>query len=185
MHVPVGRGIRGRHYSSACPRKLPTDQYASSIDSTTLERARLMQETHIDEAFKQQSKSRAILLSLLVVAVGIAVVLGIVLTKDGEKSGKESTSPIQSETETPVAETETPSSEPVHNSNEEFWETGIVEILGEALPADIDLGYTAPAFKAQPNNSAETITIDPADGTVRLIGFFALTQKEVEDLQSF
>ncbi len=132
-----------------------------------------MQETHIDEAFKQQSKSRAILLSLLVVAVGVAVVLGIVLTKDGEKSGKENISPIQSETETPVEETETPSSEPMQNSDKEFWETGIVEILGEALPADIDLGYTAPAFKAQPNNSAETITIDPADGTVRLIGFFA------------
>ncbi|GIS34376.1 MAG: hypothetical protein Ct9H90mP5_08250 [Acidimicrobiaceae bacterium] len=41
------------------------------------------------------------------------------------------------------------------------------------FPVDPEIGYLAPSFKAQLNTGSEPITIDPADGTVRLIGFFA------------
>ena len=52
-------------------------------------------------------------------------------------------------------------------------EKGEVIILGDPIPVDPEIGYLAPSFKAQLNNGSELITIDPADGKVRLIGFFA------------
>ena len=52
-------------------------------------------------------------------------------------------------------------------------EKGEVMILGDPIPVDPEIGYTAPSFKAQLNTGSELVTIDPADGTVRLIGFFA------------
>ncbi len=125
---------------------------------------------------------RVILGSLVIVVIGLAVVLGIVLSSGGNDSNSEISVPVTSEevSEEPseeVVETveEEPANtpEPVQSVSEEFWETGTVEILGEPIPADTGIGYAAPAFRAQPNNSEETITVDPADGTVRLIGFFA------------
>ncbi|GIR37926.1 MAG: hypothetical protein CM15mP49_33110 [Actinomycetota bacterium] len=47
-----------------------------------------------------------------------------------------------------------------------------VTILGDPIPVDPEIGYLAPSFKAQLNTGSEC-HIDPADGTVRLIGFFA------------
>ena len=52
-------------------------------------------------------------------------------------------------------------------------ERGKVTILGDPIPVDPEIGYLAPSFKAQLNTGSELVTIDPADGTVRLIGFFA------------
>ena len=52
-------------------------------------------------------------------------------------------------------------------------EKGKVTIMGEPIPVDPEIGYAAPSFKAQLNTGSELITVDPADGTVRLIGFFA------------
>ena len=52
-------------------------------------------------------------------------------------------------------------------------EQGKVTILGDPIPVDPEIGYLAPSFKAQLNTGSELVTIDPADGTVRLIGFFA------------
>ena len=52
-------------------------------------------------------------------------------------------------------------------------EKGKVTILGDPIPVDSEIGYLAPSFKAQLNTGSEPVTIDPADGTVRLIGFFA------------
>jgi len=120
---------------------------------------------------------RFILGSFIVVAVALAVVLGLILS-DGDNDSATSPLPVATEEvpEEVVERTEeepvsTP--EPVESVNEEFWETGPVEILGEPIPANAEIGAAAPAFKAQPNNSEEPIMVDPADGTVRLIGFFA------------
>ena len=52
-------------------------------------------------------------------------------------------------------------------------EKGEVEILGDPIPIDSEIGYPAPSFTAQLNDGSGLVTIDPADGTVRLIGFFA------------
>ncbi len=52
-------------------------------------------------------------------------------------------------------------------------EQGKVTILGDPIPVDPEIGYLAPSFEAQLNTGSELVTIDPADGTVRLIGFFA------------
>ncbi len=52
-------------------------------------------------------------------------------------------------------------------------ELGKITILGDPIPVDPEIGYLAPSFKAQLNTGSELVTIDPADGTVRLIGFFA------------
>ena len=52
-------------------------------------------------------------------------------------------------------------------------EKGEVVILDDPIPVDSEIGYLAPSFKAQLNTGSEPVTIDPADGTVRLIGFFA------------
>ena len=106
--------------------------------------------------------------------VVFAVVLGYVLSSGEEDS--DLAVPIQDVSEeATVTVEEMPISTPetVENTSEEFWETGVVEILGDPIPANADIGYVAPTFKAQPNNSEQTITIDPSDGTVRLIGFFA------------
>ncbi len=120
---------------------------------------------------------RFILGSFIVVAVGLAVVLGLVLS-DGGNDSATSASPVATEevveeTVETVEEESVSTPEPVQSDSEEFWETGSVEILGEPIPTNADLGVAAPAFKAQPNNSGDPIMIDPADGTVRLIGFFA------------
>ncbi|MEC8334792.1 MAG: TlpA disulfide reductase family protein [Actinomycetota bacterium] len=59
------------------------------------------------------------------------------------------------------------------NAVQSSLEQGEVIILGDPIPVDPEIGYTAPSFKAQLNTGSELVTIDPADGTVRLIGFFA------------
>jgi len=120
---------------------------------------------------------RFILGSFIVVAVGLAVVLGLVLS-DGGNDSATSASPVATEevakeTVETVEEESVSTPEPVQSDSEEFWETGPVEILGEPIPTNADIGAVAPAFKAQPNNSGDPIMVDPADGTVRLIGFFA------------
>tara|TARA_B100001250_G_scaffold410649_1_gene437528 strand:+ start:147 stop:893 length:747 start_codon:yes stop_codon:yes gene_type:complete len=117
---------------------------------------------------------RFILGSFIVVAVGLAVVLGLLLADGGNDSATSASSVATEEVVEETVEEESVSTpEPVQSDSEEFWETGSVEILGNPIPANAEIGAAAPAFKAQPNNSGQPIMIDPADGTVRLIGFFA------------
>ena len=59
------------------------------------------------------------------------------------------------------------------NAVQSSLEQGEVMILGDPIPVDPEIGYIATSFKAQLNTGSELVTIDPADGTVRLIGFFA------------
>ncbi len=133
----------------------------------------------IEEEIENTSgvSSRLILGSFIVVAVGLAVVLGLLLS-DGDNDSTTSGSPVATEevaeeTIERTGEESVSTPEPVQSVSEEFWETGSVEILGDPIPVNADIGAAAPAFKAQPNNSGDPIMIDPADGTVRLIGFFA------------
>jgi len=135
--------------------------------------------TEIEEEIENTSRvsPRFILGSFIVVAVGLAVVLGLLLS-DGGNDPATSVSPVATEEvaeETIERAEEEPvsSPEPVQSDSEEFWETGSVEILGDPIPVNAEIGAAAPAFKAQPNNSGDPIMVDPADGTVRLIGFFA------------
>ena len=135
--------------------------------------------TEIEEEIENTSRvsPRFILGFFIVVAVGLAVVLGLLLS-DGGNDSATSVSPVETEEvaeETIERAEEEPvsSPEPVQSDSEEFWETGPVEILGDPIPVNAEIGAAAPAFKAQPNNSGDPIMVDPADGTVRLIGFFA------------
>ena len=132
--------------------------------------------TEIEEEIENTSgvSPRFILGSFIVVAVGLAVVLGLLLS-DGDNDSATSPSPVTTEevAEETVKEESVSTPEQVQSDNEEFWETGPVEIIGDPIPANAEIGAAAPAFKAQPNNSGQPIMIDPADGTVRLIGFFA------------
>ena len=52
-------------------------------------------------------------------------------------------------------------------------EKGKVTILGDPIPVDPEIGYLAPSFEAELNDGSGLVTVKPADGTVRLIGFFA------------
>ena len=120
---------------------------------------------------------RFILGSFIVLAVGLAVVLGLLLSDGGNDTATSAslvaTEEVAKETVEIVEEESARTPESVESDSEEFWEIGPVEILGEPIPVNADIGAVAPAFKAQPNNSGDPIMVDPADGTVRLIGFFA------------
>ena len=129
----------------------------------------------------EPAKQKKIIYSVLLLLIGGAVLLGLLLA--GGNSSNEKTIPSSSEpNETQVAptavpneatsQTEEPESSPSSPVQERF-ETGTVEIIGEALPPDESIGHVAPGFKAQPNTSGEMIEIQPDDGTIRLIGFFA------------
>ena len=129
----------------------------------------------------ESAKQKKIIYGVLFLLIGGAVLLGLLLA--GGNSSNEKTIPSSSEpNETQVAptavpneatsQTEEPESTPSSPVQERF-ETGTVEIIGEALPPDESIGHVAPGFKAQPNTSAEMIEIQPDDGTIRLIGFFA------------
>ena len=129
----------------------------------------------------ESAKQKKIIYGVLFLLIGGAVLLGLLLA--GGNSSKEKTIPSSSEpNETQVAPTavpseatsqsEEPESTPSSPAQERF-EIGTVEIIGEALPPDESVGHVAPGFKAQPNTSGEMIEIQPDDGTIRLIGFFA------------
>ncbi len=56
-------------------------------------------------------------------------------------------------------------------------ETAAVTVNGDPLPSyspgDAAVGLAAPGFEAQTTHSETITAVDPTDGTVRLIGFFA------------
>ncbi|MED5229696.1 MAG: TlpA disulfide reductase family protein [Actinomycetota bacterium] len=101
-----------------------------------------------------------------------AIVLGVTLS-DSKDSSKNSVTNETSPSQAQVASDEQDSIEVDENVALSPLEKGKVTILGDPIPADPEIGYLAPSFKAQLNTGSEPITIDPADGTVRLIGFFA------------
>ena len=111
-------------------------------------------------------------LSLIILVT--AIVLGVTLSDSNESSKNSVTN------ETPPAQAQVVPSEQdsieIEVEENVFLsplEKGKVTILGDPIPVDPEIGYLAPSFKAQLNDGSELVTVDPADGTVRLIGFFA------------
>ena len=128
----------------------------------------------------ESKKPRQVIVAVLLVLVGAAVLLGVLLAGEGDSEQETSPAPSQEPSPTPTmtaaAEKETaptPTVTPATPDPQLRFETGMVEILGEALPPDETAGHKAPGFRAQPNTSQEMVEIKPDDGTVRLIGFFA------------
>ena len=103
-----------------------------------------------------------------------AIVLGVTLSDSNDSSTNtviNETLPAQSQI-VPDAQ-DSVEIETDENKVQSPLERGKVTILGDPIPVDPEIGYLAPSFKAQLNTGSELVTIDPADGTVRLIGFFA------------
>ena len=103
-----------------------------------------------------------------------AIVLGVTLSDSNDSSTNtviNETLPAQSQI-APDAQ-DSVEIETDENKAQSPLEQGKVTILGDPIPIDPEIGYLAPSFKAQLNSGSELVTIDPADGRVRLIGFFA------------
>ena len=112
--------------------------------------------------------------SLSLIVIGLAIVMGIVFADDDTRP-KDFADDQISGIEIPEGPDES-YPEPVEVGEDSVQlprERGDVEILGDPIPVDAEIGYVAPSFKAQLNEGSELVTINPADGTVRLIGFFA------------
>ena len=123
----------------------------------------------------ERNRNPKIVLGLFSIIILIAaIVLGVTLS-DSKDSSKNSVTNETPPAQAQVAPDEQDSIEIEVDENVVLspLEKGKVTILGDPIPVDPEIGYLAPSFKAQLNTGSEPITIDPADGTVRLIGFFA------------
>jgi len=123
---------------------------------------------------KHTQNPKVILGFLFVVVIGVAILLGVIYSDDGTILKDSTAEEIVVEQKPANQGEERPFEEEIEKpADVPLRETGVVEILGEPVPADTEIGYLAPSFKAQLNNGSELLTVNPADGTVRLIGFFA------------
>ena len=109
-----------------------------------------------------------------IIILAAAIVLGVTLSDSNDSSNNSvtnQTSPAQSQ----VISGEEDSIEIEVDENVALspLEKGKVTILGDPIPVDPEIGYLAPSFEAELNDGSGLVTVDPADGTVRLIGFFA------------
>ena len=131
----------------------------------------------IEEEFiiVERNRNPKIVLALFSIIILIAaIVLGVTLSDSKDSS----TNSVINETAPSQEQLVTNDQDPIEVEADENivvspLEKGEVMILGDPIPVDPEIGYTAPSFKAQLNTGSELVTIDPADGTVRLIGFFA------------
>ena len=103
-----------------------------------------------------------------------AIVLGVTLSDSNDSSTNTAineTLPAQSQIAPDAQDSVEKKTD--ENKAQSPLEQGKVTILGDPIPIDPEIGYLAPSFIAQLNTGSEPVTIDPTDGTVRLIGFFA------------
>ena len=123
----------------------------------------------------EQKRNPKIVLGFLSLIILVsAIILGITLSDSNDKSNNSftnQTSPAQAQ----VISGEENSIEIEVDENVALspLEQGKVTILGDPIPVDPEIGYLAPSFEAQLNDGSGLVTVNPADGTVRLIGFFA------------
>ena len=122
--------------------------------------------------FERNRNPKVVLAFLSIIILIAAILLGITLSDSSDSSTNSVTN------ETPPAQAQVvPDEQNLIEIDENVvlspLEKGKVTILGDPIPVDSEIGYLAPSFKAQLNTGSELVTIDPADGTVRLIGFFA------------
>ena len=122
--------------------------------------------------FERNRNPKVVLAFLSIIILIAAILLGITLS-DSSDSSTNSVTNETPPTQAQVVPDEQNSIEIDENVVLSPLEKGKVTILGDPIPVDSEIGYLAPSFKAQLNTGSELVTIDPADGTVRLIGFFA------------
>ena len=123
---------------------------------------------------EQKRNPKIILGFFSIIILVAAIVLGVTLSDSNEISKNS----VANETPSAQAEVVPGEQDSIEIEVDENvalspLEKGEVVILGEPIPVDSEIGYPAPSFKAQLNDGSELETIDPSDGTVRLIGFFA------------
>ena len=122
--------------------------------------------------FERNRNPKVVLAFLSIIILIAAILLGITLS-DSSDSSTNSVTNETPPTQAQVVPDEQNSIEIDENVVLSPLEKGKVTILGDPIPVDSEIGYLAPSFKAQLNDGSELVTVDPADGTVRLIGFFA------------
>tara|TARA_Y100001958_G_scaffold24150_1_gene15063 strand:- start:2644 stop:3411 length:768 start_codon:yes stop_codon:yes gene_type:complete len=123
----------------------------------------------------ERNRNPKIVLGFLSIIILVAaIVLGITLS-DSNDMTTNSVSNENPSSQAQVVSGEQDSIEIEVDENEVLspLEKGEVVILDDPIPVDSEIGYLAPSFKAQLNTGSGLVTVDPADGTVRLIGFFA------------
>ena len=123
---------------------------------------------------EQKRNPKIVLGFFSIIILAAAIVLGVTLSDSNDSSNNSvtnQTSPAQSQ----VISGEEDSIEIEVDENVALspLEKGKVTILGDPIPVDPEIGYLAPSFEAELNDGSGLVTVNPADGTVRLIGFFA------------
>jgi len=134
-----------------------------------------MNEIEEESTSVEGNRNPKVLLGFLsIIILVVAILLGITLADNNDNS----TNSVINETPPAQAQVVPDEQDPIEIEADENivlspLEKGKVTILGDPIPVDPEIGYLAPSFKAQLNDGSEPVTINPADGTVRLIGFFA------------
>ena len=150
-------------------------QYDFDSDPSSMEDNLDMNELKEELLIGERKRSpKVVLVFLSIVILVAAILLGIILSDSNESStnsDRSKTPPLQEEVDPDGQDRIEIEAEA--NVALSPLEKGEVVILGDPIPVDPEIGYLAPAFKAQLNDGTELVTVDPADGTVRLIGFFA------------
>ena len=123
---------------------------------------------------ERNRNSKVVLGFFSIIILIAAIVLGVTLSDSNDSS----TNTVINETLPAQPEIIPDAQDPIEieaneNAVQSSLEQGEVMILGDPIPVDPEIGYTAPSFKAQLKTGSNPVTIDPADGTVRLFGFFA------------
>ena len=134
-----------------------------------------MNELEEELSIGERKRSPKVVLAFLSIVILIAaILLGITLSDSNDSptnSDRSETPPLQEQAD--PDEQDRIEIDAEANLALSAIEKGEVVILGDPIPVDPEIGYLAPAFKAQLNDGTKLVTVDPADGTVRLIGFFA------------
>ena len=175
MHISLDRGIWIHNNSIPSSYKFRFHQYDFDSDPSSMEDNADMNE--FEEVFTTVERNRnpkIVLGFLSIIILVAAIVLGITLS-DSNDMTTNSVSNENPASQAQVVSGEQDSIEIEVDKNEVLspLEKGEVVILDDPIPVDSEIGYLAPSFKAQLNTGSGLVTVDPADGTVRLIGFFA------------
>ena len=175
MHISMDRSLWIHNDSIAGSYKFRFHQYDFDSDPSSMEDNLDMNELKEELLIGERKRSpKVVLVFLSIVILVAAILLGIILSDSNESStnsDRSKTPPLQEEVDPDGQDRIEIEAEA--NVALSPLEKGEVVILGDPIPVDPEIGYLAPAFKAQLNDGTELVTVDPADGTVRLIGFFA------------
>ena len=179
MNISLDRSIWICNNSIPSSYKFRFHQYDFDSDPSSMEDNANMNE--FEEVFTTVERNRnpkIVLGFLSIIILVAAIVLGITLSDSNDSS----TNSVSNENPSSQAQVVSGEQDSIEieieievDENEVLspLEKGEVVILDDPIPVDSEIGYLAPSFKAQLNTGSGLVTVDPADGTVRLIGFFA------------